>query len=79
MDGETGSYHPACPTRSAQAERLDRALQPRRPARMAGQYIIESIEEAQDHTTQVLWTYNTDQSVMGIGCITPLQKLKMAV
>ena len=42
------------------------------------QYIIETIEEAQDHATQWLWTYNNDRSNMGIGGITPAQKLKMA-
>lgn len=42
------------------------------------QYIIESIEEAQDHATQWLWTYNNDRPNMGIGGITPAQKLRMA-
>lgn len=44
-------------------------------------YIIESIEEAQDHATQWLWTYNNDSpniGIGGIGGITPAQKLKMA-
>ena len=42
------------------------------------QYIIESIEEAQHHATQWLWTYNNDRPNMGIGGITPAMKLKMA-
>ena len=42
------------------------------------QYIIETIEEAQDHATQWLWTYNNDRPNMGIGGVTPAQKLKMA-
>ena len=42
------------------------------------QYIIETIEEAQDHAAQLLWTYNNRRSNMGIGGITPAQKLKMA-
>jgi hypothetical protein len=42
------------------------------------QYIIESIEEAQDQATQWLWTYNNDRPTMGIGGITPAMKLKMA-
>ena len=42
------------------------------------QYIIESIEEAQDHATQWLWTYNNDRPNMGIGGITLAMKLKMA-
>ena len=42
------------------------------------QYIIESIEEAQYLATQWLWTYNNERPNMGIGGITPIQKLKMA-
>ncbi len=42
------------------------------------QYIIESIEEAQEFATQWLWTYNNERPNMGIGGITPAQKLKMA-
>jgi putative transposase len=41
-------------------------------------YIIETIGEAQDFATQWLWTYNNDRPNMGIGGITPAQKLKMA-
>ena len=55
------------------------------------QYIIGSIEEAQNHATQWLWTYNKDRPNIpltvcrqtaagqrGIGDITPAMKLKMA-
>ena len=42
------------------------------------QYIIESIEAAQDFATQWLWTYNNDRPNMAIGGIPPAQKLKMA-
>ena len=38
----------------------------------------QSIDEAQDHATQWLWTYNIDRPNMGIGGITPAQKLKIA-
>jgi len=38
----------------------------------------ESIEEAQDHATQWLWTYSNDRPNMGIAGITPAQKLKTA-
>ena len=41
------------------------------------QYIIETIEEAQDHATQWLWAYNNRPN-MGIGGIILAQKLKMA-
>ena len=42
------------------------------------QHIIATIEEAQDFAIQWLWTYNNDRPNMGIGGITPAQKLKMA-
>jgi putative transposase len=42
------------------------------------QHIIESLEEAQEFATQWLWTYNNERPNMGIGGITPAQKLKMA-
>ena len=42
------------------------------------QHIIENIKEAQDFATQWLWIYNNDRPNMGIGGITPAQKLKMA-
>jgi hypothetical protein len=41
------------------------------------QDIIESIEEAQHHVTQWLWTCNNERPNMGIGGITPAQKLKL--
>lgn len=34
--------------------------------------------EAQDQATQWLWNYNNERPNMGIGGITPAQKLKMA-
>ena len=55
------------------------------------QYIIETIEEAQDFATEWLWTSNNDRRNIrlmvcwqtiagqpGIGGMTPAQKLKMA-
>ena len=42
------------------------------------QYIIETIEEAQHHATEWLWTYNNERPNMGIGGIKPAQKLKLA-
>ena len=41
-------------------------------------YIIESIEEAQDHATQWLRTCNNDRPNKGTGGITPARKLKLA-
>lgn len=42
------------------------------------QYIIESMEEAQEFATERLWTYNNERPNMGIGGITPAEKLKIA-
>ena len=42
------------------------------------QYIIETIAGAQDFATQRLRTCNNDRPNMGLGGITPAQKLKMA-
>ena len=41
-------------------------------------YLFESIEEVQEHATNWLWTYNKEQPNMGLGGITPQQKLAMA-
>jgi len=46
--------------------------------RMMDQHIIETIEEAQYHTTLWLWTNNNDRPNMGIGGITPAIKLRIA-
>lgn len=43
-----------------------------------GQYIFETIEEAQHYATRWLWTYNNEQPNMAIGGITPAMKLKTA-
>ena len=42
------------------------------------EWLDESIEEAQDHATHWLWTYNNDRPNMGIGGITNARKLKIA-
>ena len=65
---------PGQPQQNAYIERYNRTVR----HEWLDQYIIESTEEAQDHATQWLWTYNNDRPNMGIGGITPAQKLKMA-
>jgi len=45
---------------------------------MAGQYILETIEEAQEQATEWRWTYNNKRPNMGIGGMTPAMKLKTA-
>ena len=65
---------PGKPQQNAYIERYNRTLR----HEWLDQHIIENIEEAQDFATQWLWTYNNDRPNMGIGGITPAQKLKMA-
>ncbi|SEN61845.1 putative transposase, partial [Pseudorhodobacter antarcticus] len=65
---------PGQPQQNAYIERYNRTVR----HEWLDQYIIESIEEAQDYATQWLWTYNNDRPNMGIGGITPAMKLKMA-
>lgn len=65
---------PGQPQQNAYIERYNRTVR----HEWLDQYIIETIEEAQDFATQWLWTYNNDRPNMGIGGITPAQKLKMA-
>ncbi|MFV0292825.1 MAG: IS3 family transposase, partial [Paracoccus sp. (in: a-proteobacteria)] len=65
---------PGKPQQNAYVERCHRTVR----HEWLDQYIIESIEEAQDYATQWLWTCNNDRPNMGIGGITPAQKLKMA-
>ena len=65
---------PGKPQQNAYIERYNRTVR----HEWLDQHIIENIEEAQDFATQWLWTYNNDRPNMGIGRITPAQKLKMA-
>jgi len=65
---------PGQPQQNAYVERYNRTVR----HEWLDQYIIESIEEAQDQATQWLWTYNHDRPNMGIGGIIPAMKLKMA-
>ncbi len=65
---------PDQPQQNAYIERYNRTVR----HEWLDRYIIETIEEAQDHATQWLWAYNNDRSNMGIGGITHAMKLKMA-
>lgn len=55
------------PQQNAYIERYNRTVR----HEWLDQYIIESIEEAQNHATQWLWTYNINPPNMGFGGITP--------
>ena len=70
----SSTSNPGKPQQNAYIERYDRTVR----HEWLDQHIIETIEEAQDFATQWLWTYNNDRPNMGIGGITPAQKLKMA-
>ena len=65
---------PGQPQQNAYVERCNRTVR----HEWLDQYIIESIEEAQEQATKWLWTYNNDRPNVGIGGITPAMKLKMA-
>ena len=65
---------PGKPQQNAYIERYNRTVR----HEWLDQYIIESIEEAQHQATKWLWTYNNERPNMGIGGITPAQKLKLA-
>ena len=64
---------PRNPQQNAYIERYNRIVR----YEWLDQYIIETIEEAQYHATQWLWTYNNERPNMGIDGITSVQKLKM--
>ena len=65
---------PGQPQQNAYIERYNRTVR----HEWLDQYIIESVEEAQDQATKWLWTCNNHRPNMGIGGITPAMKLKMA-
>jgi putative transposase len=64
---------PGSPQQNAYIERYNRTVR----TEWLGQHIWQSIKELRDHATRWLWTYNNQRPNMGIGGITPAQKLKM--
>jgi putative transposase len=65
---------PGKPQQNAYVERYNRTVR----HEWLDLTIFETIEEVQDVATQWLWSYNNERPNMGIGGITPVQKLKMA-
>tara|TARA_R110000751_G_scaffold271365_8_gene371626 strand:+ start:5651 stop:6109 length:459 start_codon:yes stop_codon:yes gene_type:complete len=65
---------PGKPQQNAYIERYNRTVR----QEWLGRTIFETIQEVQDHATRWLWTYNNERPNLGIGGITPIQKLKMA-
>ena len=70
----SGNQHPPHTQQNAYVERYNRTVR----HEWLDLYIFETIEEAQEIATDWLWTYNNERPNMGIGGITPAQKLKMA-
>ncbi len=64
---------PGNPQQNAYIERFNRTVR----YDWLSQYIYRDIEELQSRATQWLWTYNNERPNMGIGGITPIQKLKL--
>lgn len=65
---------PGNPQQNAYIERYNRTVR----TEWLGRYHFDSIEDVQDHATRWLWTYNNERPNMGIGGITPIQKLRNA-
>ena len=65
---------PGKPQQNAYVERYNRTVR----HEWLDIYIFETIAEAQSIATDWLWTYNNERPNMGIGGISPAQKLKMA-
>ena len=73
QDIELCFIQPGNPQQNAYIERFNRTVR----YDWLSQYIYQDIEELQSRATQWLWTYNNDRPNMGIGGITPIQKLKL--
>jgi putative transposase len=65
---------PGNPQQNAYVERFNRTVR----YDWLGHYLFESIEEVQHQATNWLWTYNHERPNMGLGGITPKQKLALA-
>jgi putative transposase len=65
---------PGNPQQNAYVERYNRTVR----YDWLAHYLFDTIEEVQDYATRWLWTYNHERPNMGIGGITPHQKLALA-
>ena len=68
-----GQVRLSLPQQNAYVERYNRPVR----HEWLDQYAFATIREVQDYATQWLWTYNNDRPNMGLGGITPAQKLKL--
>ena len=64
---------PGKPQQNAYIERYNRTVR----YDWLGQYLFDRIAEVQDFATRWLWTYNHERPNMGLGGITPKQKLAL--
>jgi putative transposase len=65
---------PGKPQQNAYIERYNRTVR----YDWLGQYLFDTISDVQDFATIWLWTYNHERPNMGLGGITPRQKLALA-
>lgn len=65
---------PGNPQQNAYIERYNRTVR----YDWLGQYLFDTLDEVRDFATRWLWTYNHERPNMGIGGITPMQKLALA-
>lgn len=63
---------PGKPQQNAYIERYNRTVR----HEWLNQYVFQSIREVQNTATQWLWTYNNERPNMGLGGITPAQKMQ---
>lgn len=64
---------PGNPQQNAYIERYNRTVR----YDWLGQYLFDTLDEVRDFATRWLWTYNHERPNMGIGGITPMQKLAL--
>ena len=65
---------PRKPQQNAYIERYNRTVR----YEWLSQHLFESIEQVQRFATRWLWMYNHERPNMGLGGITPMQKLAQA-
>jgi putative transposase len=65
---------PGNPQQNAYVERYNRTVR----YEWLSQYLFDRLEEVQDFATRWLWQYNHERPNMGLGGITPKQKLALA-
>lgn len=65
---------PGNPQQNAYIERFNRTVR----YDWLTQYVFDSITQVQSHATRWLWSYNNERPNMGLGGITPKQKLALA-